>query len=134
MHWHEAAAAEARGAAYMPHVTQASETLGLSPVALLITNISASISLHRPCCGFRGFHYRQTAAHFQSGAIDKAGQERLCNNFYSSEIGCLCVSSLVTRGSALPDAYQLRPDIALTEIEQLNNLIQLSRGSSAASV
>ena len=43
-------------------------------------------------------------------------------------------SSLVTRGSALPDACQLRPDIALTEPEQLNNLIQLSRGSFAASV
>ena len=43
-------------------------------------------------------------------------------------------SSLVTRGSALPDACQLRPDIALTEPEQLNNFIQLSRGSFAASV
>ena len=29
---------------------------------------------------------------------------------------------------------QLRPDIALTEPEQLNNLIQLSRGSFAASI
>ena len=40
-------------------------------------------------------------------------------------------SSLGTRGLALLDACQLRPDIALTE---LNNLIQLSRGSFAASV
>ena len=43
-------------------------------------------------------------------------------------------SSLVTRSSALPEACQLRPDIALTEPEQLNKLIQLGRGSFAASV
>ena len=42
-------------------------------------------------------------------------------------------SSLVTRGSTPPDACQLRPDIALTEPEQLNNLIQLIQGSFAAS-
>ena len=36
--------------------------------------------------------------------------------------------------AVFPDGYQLRPDIALTEPEQLNNLIQLSRGLFAASV
>ena len=34
----------------MPHVIFASEALGLSPVALLITDISASTSLRRPYC------------------------------------------------------------------------------------
>ena len=34
----------------------------------------------------------------------------------------------------IPDACQLRPDSALTGTGQLNNLIQLSRGSFAASV
>ena len=43
-------------------------------------------------------------------------------------------SSLVTRGSALPDDCQPRPDAALTEPAQLDNFIQLSRGSFAASV
>ena len=52
--------------------------------------------------------------------------------FFKNQL--LAHSSLVTRGSALPDACRLRPDITLTEPEQLNNLIQLSRGSFAASV
>ena len=55
------------------------------------------------------------------------------NNFYSSRIGCLC---FITRDQRLGSSrcLQLRPDIALTEPKQLNNLIQLSRGSFAASV
>lgn len=47
----------------------ASEALGLSKVALLITDIqtymlyvSASAALRRPCCGFRDFRYRQTTS------------------------------------------------------------------------
>ena len=63
--------------AYMPHVTHASEALGLSPEALLITDIPAGVNLRRPCCGFRDFHYRQTAAHFLSGATNRAGHECL---------------------------------------------------------
>ena len=34
----------------------------LSPVALLITDMCASASCRRTCCGFLGFHYRQTAS------------------------------------------------------------------------
>ena len=48
--------------------------------------------------------------------------------------GKMLVRSTLVIGSALPDACQLRPDSALTETGQLNNLIQLSRGSFAASV
>ena len=54
--------------------------------------------------------------------------------FYVSALKAVCLSSLffknrllarsslVTKGSDLPGACQLRPDIALTEPEQLNNL------------
>ena len=43
-------------------------------------------------------------------------------------------SSLVASSSALPDDCQPRPDATLTEPAQLDNFIQLSRGSFAASV
>ena len=43
-------------------------------------------------------------------------------------------SSLMTSTSALQNSCQLRPDIALTDPEQLTNLSQLSRRSFMASV
>ena len=64
-----------------------------------------------------------------------------CKNFYPKEYKASSIkyqllvrSSLVTRSSALPDGCQPRPDATLTEPVQLNNFIQLSRGSFAASV
>ena len=52
----------------MPHVTHASEALGLSPVALLITDLSASANFVGTLLQLSRLHYRQTAAHSQNGA------------------------------------------------------------------
>ena len=130
----------------MPH---ASEALGLSPVALLITDLS-------PSCNFRGFitdrqrHTLRTAQLVTSACMLSLAflsldglhaPSHLC--FYVGALKAVFLSSFsdittsfpqesaacafITRDQRLSSSRRLT-DIALTEPEQLNNLIQLSGG------
>ena len=81
----------------MPHVTHASEALGLSPVALLITDICASTSCRGTYCGFQGFHYTDNNYTFRA-----APQTELLTSacMLSSKFLCLDpLHALLTYGS-----------------------------------